>query len=70
MIDVDGICEKAEVYQYLRSNIESLSSHLPPLEGLFDTQNFTGEIKQFLVNLQATEEDMEKFLRSIQVTQG
>jgi len=68
MIDVDEICEKAEVYEYLRSNVERLSSHLPPLEGLFDRQNFTGEIRQFLINLQATEEEMEKFLGSIQVT--
>ena len=70
MFDVDEICEKAEVYEYLRSNVETLSSHLPPLEGLFDLQNFTGEIKQFLINLQATEEEIEKFLGSIQVTQG
>jgi hypothetical protein len=70
MIDVDEICEKAEVYGCLRSNVETLSSHLPPLEGLFDIQNFTGEIKQFLINLQETEEEMEKFLGSIQVTQG
>lgn len=68
MIDVDEICEKAEVYEYLRSNVETLSNHLPPLEGLFDLQNFTGEIKQFLINLQATEAEMEKFLVSIQAS--
>ena len=70
MIDVDKICQKAEMYECLRSNFESFSSHLPPLEGLFDIQNFTGEIKQFLINLHATEEELEKFLGSIQVIQG
>lgn len=69
MIDIDEICEKAEVYEDIRADCTSLSSYLPPLEGLFDMPNFTGEIKEFLRNFQATGEEMEKFLGSLQAAQ-
>jgi hypothetical protein len=69
MIDVDEICKKAEVYEDLRSDFVSLSSYLPPSEGLFDRSNFTGEIKNFLRKFQATGEEIEKFFGSLQAPQ-
>jgi hypothetical protein len=58
MINVDEICQKTAVYEYLISELERLLAYLPRVEGLFDVQNFTDEMEQFIGSFQENREEL------------